>query len=133
MRCVTQFIYKLIGLVLCLCLLSVICPASLQTGKLSSLKELGRTKSFTNLLCVTFTMCMCSAAKRLSLTKAALFALRASLYERPVNLETAKAAHAEFRRVMREAGVKVLTVRDVMAYGVGDHSARCDLLFTCWY
>jgi arginine deiminase len=49
---------------------------------------------------------------------------RASLYERPVNLETAKAAHAEFRRVMREAGVKVLTVRDVMAYGVGDHSAH---------
>ena len=49
---------------------------------------------------------------------------RASLYERPVNLETAKAAHAEFRRVMREAGVKVLTVRDVMAYGVGDHSAQ---------
>ena len=32
---------------------------------------------------------------------------RASLYERPVNLEAAKAAHAEFRRVMREAGVKV--------------------------
>ncbi len=25
---------------------------------------------------------------------------------------------------MREAGVKVLTVRDVMAYGVGDHSAH---------
>ena len=54
---------------------------------------------------------------------------RASLYERPVNLETAKAAHAEFRRVMREAGVKVLTVRDVMAYGVGDHSAH---LVACW-
>lgn len=31
---------------------------------------------------------------------------RASLYERPVNLDAAKAAHAEFRRVMREAGVK---------------------------
>ncbi len=61
--------------------------------------------------------------------KGSLYALRASLYERPVNLETAKAAHAEFRRVMREAGVKVLTVRDVMAYGVGDHSARSDLLF----
>ncbi|KAK9833540.1 hypothetical protein WJX81_003550 [Elliptochloris bilobata] len=53
---------------------------------------------------------------------------RASLYERPVNLETAKAAHAEFRRVMREAGLKVLTVRDVMAYGVGDHmGARVEL------
>jgi hypothetical protein len=32
---------------------------------------------------------------------------RASLYERPVNLDAAKAAHAEFRRVMREHGVKV--------------------------
>ncbi len=32
---------------------------------------------------------------------------RASLYERPVNLDAAKAAHAEFRRVMREAGLKV--------------------------
>ncbi len=53
-----------------------------------------------------------------------MYRCRASLYERPVNLETAKAAHAEFRRVMREAGVKVLTVRDVMAYGVGDHSAH---------
>lgn len=33
---------------------------------------------------------------------------RASLYERPVNLDAAKAAHAEFRRVMREAGIKVM-------------------------
>ena len=33
---------------------------------------------------------------------------RASLYERPVNLDAAKAAHAEFRRVMRESGVKVI-------------------------
>ena len=32
---------------------------------------------------------------------------RASLYERPVNLDAAKSAHAEFRQVMREAGVKV--------------------------
>lgn len=32
---------------------------------------------------------------------------RASLYERPVNLDSAKAAHADFRRVMREHGVKV--------------------------
>jgi arginine deiminase len=31
----------------------------------------------------------------------------ASLYERPVNLDAAKKAHADFRRVMREAGVKV--------------------------
>ena len=32
---------------------------------------------------------------------------RASLYERPVNLESAKKAHSEFRRVMREHGIKV--------------------------
>lgn len=32
---------------------------------------------------------------------------RASLYERPVNLDAAKSAHAEFRQVMRDAGVKV--------------------------
>lgn len=53
---------------------------------------------------------------------------RASLYERPVNLDAAKAAHAHFRRVMREAGVKVLTVRDILAYGVEDHmGARVEL------
>ena len=53
---------------------------------------------------------------------------RASLYERPVNLEAAKAAHAEFRWVMREAGVKVLTVRDILSYGVRSHmGARVDL------
>lgn len=34
---------------------------------------------------------------------------RASLYERPVNLDAAKSAHAEFRQVMRDAGVKVCT------------------------
>ena len=34
---------------------------------------------------------------------------RASLYERPVNLESAKKAHSEFRRVMREHGIKVRT------------------------
>lgn len=32
---------------------------------------------------------------------------RASLYERPVNLDAAKSAHANFRQVMRDAGVKV--------------------------
>lgn len=36
---------------------------------------------------------------------------RASLFEKPVNLDAAKQAHAEFRRVMREKGVRVLTVR----------------------
>ena len=46
---------------------------------------------------------------------------RASLYEKPVNLDSAKKAHAEFRRVMREKGVRVLTVREILAYGTEDH------------
>lgn len=53
---------------------------------------------------------------------------RASLFEKPVNLEAAKASHSEFRRVMREHGVKVLTVRDILSYGVEDHvGARVEL------
>eukprot|EP00887_Chlorella_sp_A99_P008184 scaffold12.g8184.t1 len=62
---------------------------------------------------------------------------RASLYEKPVNLEAAKQAHAEFRRVMRDMGVRVLTVRrgraeqstpvgrldrEILAYGAGQHA-----------
>ena len=53
---------------------------------------------------------------------------RASLYERPVNLDSARSAHAEFRRVMREAGVRVLTVREILSYGVLEHiGARGEL------
>lgn len=53
---------------------------------------------------------------------------RASLFEKPVNLDAAKAAHAEFRRVMRENGVRVLTVREILAYGVAEHiGARVEL------
>ena len=53
---------------------------------------------------------------------------RASLYEKPVNLEAAKQAHAEFRRVMREKGVRVLTVREILSYGANDHvGARVEL------
>lgn len=53
---------------------------------------------------------------------------RASLYERPVNLEAAKNAHTEFRRTMRAAGLKVLTVRDILSFGVEDHmGARVEL------
>ena len=45
-----------------------------------------------------------------------------------VNLEDAKTAHAEFRRVMREMGVRVLTVREILAYGADDHvGARVEL------
>lgn len=53
---------------------------------------------------------------------------RGSLYERPVNIESARAQHAEFRRVLREEGVKVLTVRDILAYNIQENmSARVDL------
>jgi arginine deiminase len=53
---------------------------------------------------------------------------RASLYERPVNLDSAKQTHSNFRHVLREHGVKVLTVREILAYGVEDHiGARVDL------
>ena len=53
---------------------------------------------------------------------------RASLYERPVNIESAKATHAAFRQVLREHGVRVLTVREILAYGVDEHiGARVDL------
>ena len=52
-RCAASHcVYNHIGLVLCLCLLPVIRPASLQTGQVSCLKELGRTKSCANLSCV---------------------------------------------------------------------------------
>ena len=45
-----------------------------------------------------------------------------------MNLDSAKTAHAEFRRVMREAGVRVLTVRDILSYAVEDHmGARVEL------
>jgi arginine deiminase len=53
---------------------------------------------------------------------------RGSLYERPVNIDSAKAMHAEFRRVLRENGVKVLTVREILAYNVEEHIGdRVDL------
>ena len=53
---------------------------------------------------------------------------RASLYEKPVNLEAAKMAHAEFRKIMRECNVRVLTVREILAYGTEKHvGARVEL------
>eukprot|EP01024_Parvocaulis_polyphysoides_P038241 TRINITY_DN34286_c0_g1_i2.p1 TRINITY_DN34286_c0_g1~~TRINITY_DN34286_c0_g1_i2.p1 ORF type:complete len:491 (-),score=62.11 TRINITY_DN34286_c0_g1_i2:386-1645(-) len=53
---------------------------------------------------------------------------RASLYERPVNLDTAKETHRRFREVLRSHGIKVLTVRDILAFGTADHiGARVDL------
>lgn len=53
---------------------------------------------------------------------------RASLYEKPVNLEAAKTAHAEFRRIMRANGVRVLTVREILAFGTDEHvKARVEL------
>lgn len=53
---------------------------------------------------------------------------RASLYEKPVNLEAAKTAHAEFRRIMRDNNVRVLTVREILSYGTEEHvGARVEL------
>lgn len=45
-----------------------------------------------------------------------------------MNLEAAKKAHTEFRRTMRAAGLKVLTIRDILSFGVEDHmGARVEL------
>lgn len=53
---------------------------------------------------------------------------RGSLYERPVNIESARAQHAHFRQVLREHGVRVLTVREILAFGADSHmGARADL------
>ncbi|GIL80090.1 hypothetical protein Vretimale_12910 [Volvox reticuliferus] len=53
---------------------------------------------------------------------------RGSLYERPINIDTAKQQHAEFRKVLREHGVRVLTVREILAHNVDTNmSARVDL------
>eukprot|EP01023_Acetabularia_acetabulum_P053428 TRINITY_DN5981_c0_g2_i4.p1 TRINITY_DN5981_c0_g2~~TRINITY_DN5981_c0_g2_i4.p1 ORF type:complete len:481 (-),score=67.21 TRINITY_DN5981_c0_g2_i4:315-1757(-) len=53
---------------------------------------------------------------------------RASLYERPVNLDVAKETHRHFREVLRSHGIKVLTVREILAFGTSDHiGARVDL------
>eukprot|EP00195_Chlamydomonas_chlamydogama_P009440 CAMPEP_0202891208 /NCGR_PEP_ID=MMETSP1392-20130828/1328_1 /ASSEMBLY_ACC=CAM_ASM_000868 /TAXON_ID=225041 /ORGANISM="Chlamydomonas chlamydogama, Strain SAG 11-48b" /LENGTH=467 /DNA_ID=CAMNT_0049574893 /DNA_START=174 /DNA_END=1577 /DNA_ORIENTATION=+ len=53
---------------------------------------------------------------------------RASLYERPVNIDTAKQQHSEFRAQLRSHGVRVLTVREILAYNVDENvSARVDL------
>eukprot|EP00798_Chlamydomonas_sp_ICE-L_P002145 gene2145-18194_t len=53
---------------------------------------------------------------------------RGALYEGPINIDTARAQHAEFRTQLRELGVTVLTVREILAYNVEDNiSARVDL------
>lgn len=44
---------------------------------------------------------------------------RGSLYERPINIDTARSQHAEFRAQLRAHGVRVLTVREILAYNVG--------------
>jgi arginine deiminase len=43
---------------------------------------------------------------------------RGSLYERPINIDTAKTQHAEFRTLLRSYGLRVLTVREILAYNV---------------
>lgn len=53
---------------------------------------------------------------------------RGSLYERPVNIDSAKAQHATFREVLRAHGVRVLTVREILAFGVEERmGARVEL------
>mmetsp|Transcript_8912 Transcript_8912/g.15445 ORF Transcript_8912/g.15445 Transcript_8912/m.15445 type:complete len:486 (+) Transcript_8912:82-1539(+) len=53
---------------------------------------------------------------------------RGSLYERPINIDTAKAQHAEFRTQLRAHGLRVLTVREVLAFNVEENfSARVQL------
>ncbi|MEW5307832.1 MAG: hypothetical protein WDW36_010207 [Sanguina aurantia] len=53
---------------------------------------------------------------------------RGSLYERPINIDSAKHMHSDFRTVLRQHGVRVLTVRDILAYNVAENiSARVDL------
>lgn len=53
---------------------------------------------------------------------------RASLFEKPVNMTQAQMAHAEFRKLMRENNVRVLTVREILAYGTDKHvGARVEL------
>jgi arginine deiminase len=53
---------------------------------------------------------------------------RGSLYERPVNIDLARAHHANFRQVLREHGVRVLTVREILSHGVDQHvGARVQL------
>lgn len=53
---------------------------------------------------------------------------RASLFERPINMESAQEAHERFRTVLRDHGIKVLTVREVLAHRVDVHvGARLDL------
>ncbi|CAG9464079.1 unnamed protein product [Pedinophyceae sp. YPF-701] len=53
---------------------------------------------------------------------------RASLYEKPLNLEEAKAQHENFRNTMRRFGVKVLTVREILRYAADSNiRARVEL------
>eukprot|EP00210_Caulerpa_lentillifera_P009569 g9126.t1 len=53
---------------------------------------------------------------------------RASLYERPVNLDSSKKQHYNFRKVLRSHGIKVLTVRGMLAHGAEKYiGARVEL------
>ena len=48
----------------------------------------------------------------------------AALYERFVNIELSISEHANFRETLRRKGIKVLTVREILRYGLGDN-LRC--------
>merc|ERR1711977_555338 len=45
----------------------------------------------------------------------------AALYERFVNIELSISEHANFRETLRRKGIKVLTVREILRYGLGDN------------
>ncbi|CAD7696331.1 unnamed protein product [Ostreobium quekettii] len=48
---------------------------------------------------------------------------RASLFDRPVNLDHSRQQHKKFRQVLRSYGLRVITVREVLAFGADDHVA----------
>mmetsp|Transcript_38930 Transcript_38930/g.110193 ORF Transcript_38930/g.110193 Transcript_38930/m.110193 type:complete len:362 (-) Transcript_38930:174-1259(-) len=57
---------------------------------------------------------------------------RASLFEKTVHLDRAVEEHKGFRDALEMHGIKVLTVREALAYGVGKHTrARLELEDLC--
>ena len=51
----------------------------------------------------------------------------AALYERFVNIQQSILEHAKFREVLRKKGIKVLTVREILHYGLDNLRCRIDL------
>lgn len=51
----------------------------------------------------------------------------AALYERFVNIESSISEHAAFRNTLRDKGIKVLTVREILRHGLENLRCRIDL------